>query len=683
MGNSTQNASKSNRLHKESSLYLQQHAGNPVNWYPWGDEAFKKSREDNKLIFLSIGYSSCHWCHVMERESFENEDIASFLNTHYVCIKVDREERPDIDAIYMEAVQMMTGHGGWPLNVWLTPELKPIYGGTYFPPQSTQNRPGFIDVLTRLLEVFKNDPESIEKRTAEISTALSKDLFEHVKPNTIGFSGLQKSVETTRKNYDAELGGFSDAPKFPSAMHIEFLLRYDKLVGDESAREMALNSLRKMCLGGIFDQIGGGFHRYSTDKRWLVPHFEKMLYDNALILSALVDAWRVSRDVVFKDAIDSTLEFISREMTSTDGGFYAAIDADSEGVEGLFYVWDHSELENLIPETEFPEFAAYFDVFPNGNWEGNVIPNRGHSCMDFSILTQSNHDELREKIGKWKKILLQARDKRVRPVTDTKIITSWNAMMLKSLCKLWMATNCDEIHDLLMKNATFLRNNVVNNDIIYRISSLGEVKIPGFCDDYALLSEAFAYVFMVTGDEDWLDASVKIADVMIDQFYVREHNSFAFTRDNQSDVLFRKKDVFDNATPSANSAAINALHLLGRLTGRSDYNRISGDGCDALGNLTGDYALSFGYLLQIFCEKLSHHGSEIVILGDQNKEFLSVLAERYLPFHIVISGSSIKKPRYETLRGKSAPESGSNVYVCRNFTCARPVSDVKSFLTLL
>jgi uncharacterized protein YyaL (SSP411 family) len=683
MDNRDQSKSRTNRLINETSLYLQQHAHNPVNWFPWGDEAFHESRSQNKLIFLSIGYSSCHWCHVMERESFENEDIASFLNTHYVSIKVDREERPDIDSIYMEAVQMMTGHGGWPLNIWLTPDLKPIYGGTYFPPESTHHRPGFMDVLSRLLEVFNNEPDTIEKRTSEIIAALGKDLFEHVLSGTISFSELRKSIATTRKNYDDKLGGFSNAPKFPSAMHIEFLLRYDKLVGDESAKQMALHSLRKICLGGIYDQAGGGFHRYSTDDRWLVPHFEKMLYDNALLLSALTDAWKVSKDIVFKDAMESTLEFIQREMTSNEGGFYAAIDADSMGEEGLFYIWDYNELEQLIPKSEFPEFAAYFDVFPDGNWENKIILNRVHSCLDFSILTQSNHDELIRKIKSWKNILLQVREKRIRPVTDTKVITSWNAMMLKSLCKVWMITGCDNTFQMLIKNANFLRNYAIRDNKVYRISTSNDVKVHGFCDDYALLAEAFAHVFMVTGDENWLSLSEILADSMIVQFYIPEHNSFAYTRENQNDVLFRKKDVFDNATPSANSAALSALNLLGKLTGRNDFIKTSTDGCNALGSLTGDYALSFGYLLQLFCEKLSHHGAEIVILGDQNKTFLSELAERYLPFHIIITGSSVSKTKYETLKGKSAPKSGSNVYVCKNFTCEQPVSDVKSFISLL
>lgn len=683
MASSDQSSSQKNRLINESSLYLQQHAGNPVNWYPWGTEAFEESISSNKLIFLSIGYSSCHWCHVMERESFENEDIASFLNTHFVCIKVDREERPDIDSIYMEAIQMMTGHGGWPLNVWLTPELKPIYGGTYFPPEMTQSRPGLMDVLTRLLEVYNNEPETIVKRTAEIASALSKDLFDHVKSSAVGFTELKHSIASTQKNFDEISGGFSNAPKFPSAMHIEFLLRYDKLLGDDTARAMALHSLKKICLGGIHDQAGGGFHRYSTDDRWLVPHFEKMLYDNALILSALTDAWKVSGDIVYKDAIDTTLAFLQREMTSDSGGFYAAIDADSMGEEGLFYIWEFGELQQLIPKSEFPEFSAYYDVFPKGNWENKIILNRSHSCLDFSILTQSNHDDLRRKIDRWNHLLLEARAQRTRPVTDTKIITSWNAMMLKSLCKVWMVTRSDETYQCLLKNAIFLKDNAIRNNIVYRISTSDQMKVHGFCDDYALLSEAFAHVFMVTGDENWLQLSESIADSMIEHFYVTEHKSFAYTRKNQDDVLFRKKDVFDNATPSGNSAALSALHLLARLTGRNDFKVLSDEGCDALGSLTGEYALSFGYLLQLFCEKLSHHGAEIVILGNQNEMFLSELAERYLPFHIIINGNNLSNPKYETLKGKSAPVTGSNVYVCENFTCNKPVTDVKSFTALL
>lgn len=662
---------------------MQQHAGNPVDWYPWGEEAFNKAKNEKKLIFLSIGYSSCHWCHVMERESFVDPEIASFLNTHFVSIKVDREERPDVDSIYMEAVQMMSGHGGWPLNVWLTSELKPIYGGTYFPPETTRSHPGFMTVLTRLLELHQNEPETIEKRSTEIGKSLENDLFDHIESGKISYAGLKTAINTSEKNYDPQYGGFSPAPKFPSAMLIEFLLRYDKLAGDENARRMALHSLRKMCLGGIYDQIGGGFHRYSTDEKWLVPHFEKMLYDNALMISALTDSWRLTGEDIFKEVLDDTIQFVNREMTSEDGGFFTAIDADSEGVEGLFYIWYYHELEKLIPPADFHIFSAYYDVQKKGNWEGKIILNRAHSSLDFSILSQTNHDDFNGKVEEWKSLLLNKRSEKIRPITDTKIITSWNAMMLKALCKYWMAFRSDETMKMILQNADYLNRTVVQNEIVFRISGDGQVKIPGFCDDYALLAEAFGFVFQVTADEKWLESAVRITDSMIGKFYISRHKSFAYTEESQKDVIFRKKEVFDNATPSANSAALSATHLIGRLTGRADLVKISDEGCEALGSLVGDYAPSFGYLLQLISEKLSHHATEIVILGDQNEHFLEELSRRYLPFHIIINGNSLENPQYETLKGKKAPETGSNVYICKNFTCSSPVNDLESFLSLL
>lgn len=635
------------------------------------------------MILVSIGYSSCHWCHVMERESFENAEVASILNQHYIAIKVDREERPDIDAIYMEAVQLMTGHGGWPLNVWLTPDLIPIYGGTYFPPESTHHRPGFTDVLLRMTEIYKKDPSKIKKRASEMHEALMQDVLDHLEPAPYSLTTLRDAFKTTERFYDENYGGFSSAPKFPASMHVEFLLRYDKLVGDEEARSMALNTLRKMCLGGIHDHVAGGFHRYSTDFKWLVPHFEKMLYDNALLLSALTDAWQVSGEVLFENTLKQLFKFLVRDMMDESGAFYASIDADSEGVEGKYYIWSYEELQELIPEEDFPEFSAYFDVYPGGNWEGSVLLNSSHSSLDFSILTQSNHDELSEKINQWRKVLLKERSNRVAPITDRKVLTSWNAMTLTAMCKYWFVTLDAEVMDVILKNANYLSTSAVKDSQVYRLPEHGDSKSNGFCEDYAQLALAFGWVFQVTGDESWLVKADEIANTMITRFYDEDHQAFAFTESNQSDLLVRKKDLFDNVTPSANSSAIAALYHLGKITGNTDFVRIADQSVHALGSILSEHALSFSYVLQLISDKLSHSGSEIVILGSENNLFLEKLSTIYSPFSLVINGSDFSESKYSTLHGKASPEFSSHVYVCKNFTCQRPVSTVQEFEQLL
>lgn len=635
------------------------------------------------MILLSIGYSSCHWCHVMERESFENSEVASILNQHYVAIKVDREERPDVDAIYMEAVQLMTGHGGWPLNVWLTPDLIPIYGGTYFPTESTHQRPGFLDVLLRMADIYRKDSSKIQKRAAEMHDALMQDVLDHLEPTPYSLTTLRDAIKTTERFYDENYGGFSSAPKFPASMHVEFLLRYDKLVGDEEARSMALNTLRKMCLGGIHDHVAGGFHRYSTDFKWLVPHFEKMLYDNALLLSALTDAWQVSGEVIFENTLKQLFKFLVRDMMDDSGAFYSSIDADSEGQEGKYYIWSYDELQKLIPQEDFPEFSAYFDVYPGGNWEGSVILNSSHSSLDFSILTQSNHDDLSNKINQWREILHVERCKRIAPVTDKKILTSWNAMTLSALCKYWFVTLDNSVLDVILKNANYLSTSAEKNGDVIRLPESGDSVHNGFCEDYAQLSLAFTWVFQVTGDESWLVKAEDIANTMILRFYDKENHAFAFTESNQSDLLVRKKDLFDNVTPSANSSAIAALQHLGKLTGNADFVKIADEAVQALGSILSEHALSFSYVLQLISEMLTHSGSEIVILGTDNTPFLEKLSTIYSPFSLVINGTDFSDSKYATFKGKSAPDSGSIVYVCKDFTCRRPVSTMQEFEQLL
>ncbi len=667
-----------NRLISETSPYLLQHAHNPVDWYPWGEDALEKAANDNKLIFLSIGYSSCHWCHVMAHESFEDESVAAYLNEHFVPIKVDREERPDLDNIYMEAVQLMTGQGGWPLNVWLTPNKIPIYGGTYFPPEDRYQRPGFLTVLNRLFDLYNTDPQSISQRVAQIQKALQTDLMQHVESSVISEKQLHDAAEAFRKHFDPISGGFGPAPKFPSAMGISFLFHYHYLFQDEQAKIMAADSLSHMIEGGIYDHIGGGFHRYSTDNEWLVPHFEKMLYDNGLLITALCDAFQVTGNEVFKSTVYETIDFLEREMMSPDGGFYSAIDADSENIEGQFYVWLYKELNDILTIEEFNVFSELYDITQSGNWEGKNIPNRIHSSRKHLAITE----EQQKLIKAAKEKLLTVREQRARPGTDTKVITSWNALILKALCKACLVFGEEHWKQLALKNARFLLDTMFDGSTLLRTYNKRKAKQHGFLDDYALLAESLTYVFEISGDEYFLEQSIQLCDLLIELFHDPGNDAFYFVSDRHETTLSRPRDTFDNATPGGNSAAITALQRTGHLSGKVHFVHTARRALEKLAETASQNALSFGYFLKALAFEWKK-GPEIIITGKNRKPFQGEWSMKFLPGSFFIGGDDFSRSQQPVLSGKKILNGKTTAYVCQNYTCKQPVTDLQDFRKLL
>lgn len=555
-----------NRLARERSLYLRQHGHNPVDWYPWGDEALAKARHEDKMIFLSIGYSSCHWCHVMERESFEDPLVAAFLNAHFVSVKVDREERPDLDQIYMEAVQMMSGQGGWPLNVWLTPDLEPVYGGTYFPPEAMHSRPSFRMVLDRLHQMWTGERGKLIGRAAQIRAHLDEDLTAHLHPADPTPALIEQAVASAMGRYDETYGGFGGAPKFPMAMLVRFLLM------TEAGRDAALHSLKRMCEGGIFDQIGGGFHRYSTDARWLVPHFEKMLYDQALMISALAEAMRHSDDPAFAACMARTGDFLDREMRLPEGGYGSALDADTDGAEGDYYTWP-------------PEQLAALGLTGTPNWEGRVILEAGNTA-GWSSENRA--------------LLLEERRKKTPPAFDPKRITAWNALLLMAFCDAYQATGLEVWMARARDLASALMEGVDESGVVLHELDADAV---GFANDHALLALGLCRVHAIEPSEHLTDTAAGIGRVLIDRFLDPDTGTVYFA-EASADRLVRRKDWFDHAEPSANSAAIAAFHALGVATGDPAFDRLASEGIRRLHDLLGPEAFSMGFALQTAFERV-------------------------------------------------------------------------------
>jgi uncharacterized protein YyaL (SSP411 family) len=673
-----------NKLINETSPYLLQHAHNPVDWHPWGEEALNKARRENKMIFLSIGYSSCHWCHVMEKESFENEEVAEYLNQHFIPIKVDREERPDLDTIYMEAVQLMTGQGGWPLNVWLTPDHIPIYGGTYFPPDGAYNRPGFLMILHRLVDLYENEPDQIYERVNYLREALKADLYDHLDDSDLSDTLLDKAYNIYKQSYDINEGGFSGAPKFPASMAVEFLFRYYHINDNTDAKNMAVNTLRKMIMGGIFDQLGGGIHRYSTDAIWLVPHFEKMLYDNGLLLSALSDGYQVTKDALFEDAIRKTIEFIKHEMTSPEGGFFAALDADSEGEEGKYYVWSYDEIKNHLNENEFKVFTHYYNVAPTGNWEGENILNRIHRPRTIAKELNIPLSKFQQLLISASRKMLEVRSNRVAPARDDKIITSWNAIVLKGLCKAYKCLGDDSWKHLAVKNAQFIIEYLSDKEQLYRTFNRGEARHKAFLDDHALFGEALTYLFEITGDDKYLRKAIDQAQYIREHFYDASKAAFSYISENHEQLISKPRETFDNATPSGTSATIMLFQRIAHLSGDMDYLQIAEHALKKLARTATDHATPFGYYLQALCYHL-HPGYEIILVGpvSQRRKFEDYLSDIYNPLSFIISGNDFRQSDFAATQGKTMINNCVTTYVCKDFSCRKPVTDIKELKQLL
>ncbi|MCH8332902.1 thioredoxin domain-containing protein, partial [Candidatus Sumerlaeota bacterium] len=571
-------AKHTNRLAGETSPYLLQHAHNPVDWYPWGEEAISKSRAENKPIFLSIGYSACHWCHVMEHESFENESIASVLNEHFVSIKVDREERPDLDDLYMQAVQMMTRRGGWPMSVFLTPELQPFFGGTYFPPEDGPRGTGFRTLLLRLADLYASD----SGRVAETAQQIVDGLKQAAAPPRSAEQGdihpglLSGATDDLRRNFDSVYGGFGHPPKFPPSMSLGLLLTVSDSTGDLQLRQMVEKTLTHMANGGIYDQLLGGFHRYSTDHLWLVPHFEKMLYDNALLAPIYFDASILTGNRFYADIGRGVLDYVLGSMTSPEGGYYSTEDADSEGVEGKFYVWSREEVISVLGEDEGQLFCDFYDVTDNGNFEGSNILHVITPLEEFAKRHDQNAEETARRIGSSREKLETVRRGRIHPGKDDKILTAWNGMMISAMARGAQATGEERYADSAERAARFLLDQLRDGQGgLLRTWRNGKAKINAFAEDYALLATAMVDLYETTFDPDWLKTAAELADMLIEKFHDDREGGF-FTNDGtDATVLVRRKETYDGATPSGNSVAAFLLLRLALLLDRPRYHEIA------------------------------------------------------------------------------------------------------------
>jgi uncharacterized protein len=659
----------SNRLAKETSPYLLQHAHNPVDWYAWGAEAFERARRENKPILLSVGYSACHWCHVMERESFESEETARVMNESFVNVKVDREERPDVDSIYMQAVQTMTGHGGWPMTVFLTPNLEPFWGGTYFPPDDRHGMPSFTRVLHAVADAYHNRPEDVRRVAATMREMYEASKDRARSTGVLSAELLERAVRALLASYDQQNGGFADAPKFPQAMAMEFLLQQWARMGNDSALRAVRHTFQQMSRGGIYDHIGGGFARYSVDAHWLVPHFEKMLYDNALLTRAGVHLWQATHDADVRRVVEETLDWLAREMTSPTGGFYSTFDADSEGHEGKFYVWSEAELRDILGD-DADALMAYWGVTATGNFEGENI-----------LHVVAGGPEAPLALGAARKSLYDVRAKRVWPSRDEKILASWNGLMLRAVSEAARAFDERRFRELAERNGEFLFREMVRAGRVFRSHKDGVSRIAGFLEDYAALALGFASLYELTFERAWLDRAKELAVSMVRWFWDDEAAAFFDTPSDHEEMLTRPRDVTDNATPSGSSLAAELLLRLGDLLGDAEMQRRGTFVLEAIAEPMGRYPLAFGHALT--ASDLAVHGAvELAIAGDPSRDdfarMVAVVSGSYVPSLILAGGPSEHADGIDLLADREMREGKATAYLCRGHVCEAPVAEPRA-----
>ena len=623
----------SNSLANESSPYLLQHKDNPVDWYSWNDEALSKAKQENKPIFLSVGYSSCHWCHVMAHESFENDDVAKIMNEYFVNIKVDREERPDIDDIYQKICQMSTGQGGWPLSVFLTPEQRPFYVGTYFPVLDSYGRPGFGSLCRQLAQSWKEKPSDIEKAADNFMSNL-KRLEQVTTPDKIDKSILDEAAVNLLQIADVTYGGFGQAPKFPNASNLSFMLRYWKLSGISKFKDFALLTLKKMAKGGIFDQIGGGFHRYSTDARWLVPHFEKMLYDNALLPIVYSEAYQITKDEFFANVVQKTLDYVIREMTSNHGTFFSAQDADTDGEEGKTFVWKKKEITEILGN-DSELFCIYYDVTDGGNFEGHTILANNVNTSALAFKFNIPEDKIKEKIKECSQKLLTVRNNRTQPGKDDKVITSWNGLMISAFSKGYRVTGNNSYLDTAKTASDFFLTEFQKNNILYRTFKNGVPKLNAYLDDYAYLANGVLDLFEITGERKYLTFAYDLSAYMVNHFWDDSSNSFFFTSDTHEKLIIRPKSNYDLSMPSGNSVASNVLLRLYHILQDKKFLEISTKILENQGPLAAENPFAFGYLLNVLY-LYTQKPTEITILNDKNSELITQLNRKFIPESIMV-----------------------------------------------
>ncbi len=670
-----------NALIHETSPYLLQHAHNPVDWMPWGAEAFNKAHAEDKPILLSVGYSACHWCHVMERESFENDAIANLMNTYFISVKVDREERPDVDAIYMNAVQIMTGSGGWPMTVFMTPDGKPFYGGTYFPPDDRYGRPGFMRVLESLHEAWTKRRDEVISSANDLTNHLGMDRLQPA--SELDANLATSALQTLQANFDQTWGGFGGAPKFPNPGTLEFLLQHHQRTGSAPALEMLERTLTGMGVGGMYDQLGGGFARYSTDERWLAPHFEKMLYDNAQLARVYLHAYQVTRKAFYARIARETLDYVLLEMTSPEGGFYSAQDADSEGVEGQFYVWDLEEIQVVLGE-DAALFAQAFSVKAGGNWEGHTILTLAQDANQLAESFNLEPSEVIHKLNTARKHLYETRSKRIWPARDDKVLVSWNGLMLAAFASGARVLNEPRYLEAATANLAFVKRELYQDGRLKHTYKDGQAKIDGMLDDYALYALGALELYRTMFDQDALEFALQLTRTALDHF--RDPNGgFYDTPDDGETLIVRPKSFFDSAMPSGNGAMAMLLTALGRLTGEHAWEETALEPIKAMSEVMHRQPTGFGSLLQA----LEAHRSprrEVAVIGDlelaETRALISTLHSRYLP-HVSLTAAKSGDAYLPVLEDRVEVNGQPAAYVCENLACKLPVTTPEALETAL
>jgi len=679
---------KPNRLIKEKSPYLRQHAYNPVDWYPWSEEAFEKAKREDKPIFLSIGYSTCHWCHVMEKESFEDEEIAKILNEYYVPIKVDREERPDIDSIYMTVCQMMTGSGGWPLTIIMTPDKKPFFAGTYFPKESLYGRPGLKDILLRIAQLWKEDREKINQTAQSVLEALSQSESESYIGPELDSSVLHKGFAELYNTYDEIYGGFGNAPKFPIPHNLMFLMRYYKRTRNEKALEIVKHTLTKIRLGGIWDHVGFGFHRYSTDREWLLPHFEKMLYDNALLMFTYAEAYQLTKEELFAQVVEEIAEYLKRDMLSPEGAFYSAEDADSEGEEGKFYTWTLKELEETLTPDELEIALKVFGIEEEGNFleeatrrkTGRNILHMKKELSEYAHQLGMETDILKQKLEEIRNKLFKKREERLRPLRDDKVLTDWNGLAIAGFAKAGLALGRRDFVETASRCADFILEKMLNEEgkLLHRYKD-GEASITGFLEDYAYLVWGLTELYFATLESKYIAKAKELVDTALKHFWDEENLGFFQTPDFGEKVLVRKKEIYDGATPSGNSVMAYNLVRLARLLGDQNYERKSYQTLMAFSQVIQSFPSAHTFSLMALDLLVEGTFELIAVPGSQEeaKDNLTKLQRHFLPEGVFAVKEKALSELSEHIASLKPVENKTTYYLCRKFACESPTTDWK------
>ena len=677
-----------NRLIHETSPYLLQHAHNPVDWYPWSEEAFEKAKKENKPVLLSIGYSACHWCHVMERESFENEKIAALMNELFVNIKVDREERPDLDEIYMNAVQMLTGRGGWPMTMFLTPEGKPFYGGTYFPPEDRQGMPGFPRILQGVAQAYRERPADVEKSVGQILETLHHMAESQPSEKDFAPGIIAESCEKIARAYDSENGGLGQAPKFPNPGVYELFLRYYSESGDERYLTMVAQTLSKMAQGGIYDHVGGGFHRYSVDAKWLVPHFEKMLYDNAQLLRIYSQAYVITGEPLYKTVVEESAGYLLREMHQPEGGFYSTQDADSEGDEGKFFVWTLAEIDALLGAEDGEVFARMYDVTEEGNFEEKNILHPILTVDQASKFFRKEKSEIEALIARTKEKLFTAREKRIKPFRDEKIIAAWNGLLLSGLAEAIKITGASSCLEASRRTVEFIFGRMFRDGYLLHVYKDGQAKLRGYLDDYAFVALGLLDLYEVLLDRSLIARAMELADIMLREFWDERGGGLFYTGKSHEPLISRAKPVFDASIPSGNAIAAQLLLRLYHLVGAEDYHTRAETILRSYYDAMVSQPFGFAHMLCALDQYL-HPAKEIVIVGERSDarttDLIKEIHSLYLPnkaVQIFAPGESLEKVS-PLMVGKQQIDGRPTAYVCQNFTCSAPVTSWAELKPLL